>query len=106
MANTPEGKVKDAVKKMLKGFGAYFHMPVQAGYGAPTLDFIGCHRGKFFAIETKAPGKTPTPRQLLTIREMEAARAITFVIDDTVCRDLKFWLNAVVETEALLDEVR
>ena len=27
------------------------------------MDFLGCYRGRFFAIETKAPGKKPTLRQ-------------------------------------------
>lgn len=81
MANTPEGKVKDKVKELLKEHGAYWHMPVQNGMGAPTLDIIGCHHGFFFAVETKAPGKKPTPRQNLTIKKMRDAGATVFVID-------------------------
>lgn len=71
---TPEGKLKDQVKAFLKEKGAYYHMPVQMGYGSPSLDFIGCHQGKFFAIETKAKGKIPTARQNLTMREMSAVQ--------------------------------
>lgn len=70
---TPEGKLKDQVKTFLKERGAYYHMPVQTGYGVPTLDFIGCHMGRFFAIETKAVGKRPTTRQLRTMEEMSMA---------------------------------
>ncbi len=62
MANTPEGKVKDKIKKMLKEHGAYFHMPVQNGMGAPTLDFVGCYCSHYFAIEAKAPGKNEFPQ--------------------------------------------
>ena len=58
---TPEGKVKEKVKKLLKAHGAYYHMPVQNGMGAPSLDFIGCHRGLYYGIETKAGNKQPTP---------------------------------------------
>lgn len=47
-------------------------MPVPSGYGVPTLDFIGCYKGFFFAIETKAPGKEPTPRQRKTIKDIGA----------------------------------
>ena len=81
MAQTPEGKVKDVVKEELNHIGAYWHMPVQNGMGRPSLDFNGCYKGMFFAIETKAPGKEPTPRQLITIREIEQAGGLVFVID-------------------------
>lgn len=70
---TPEGKIKENVKNFLKKRGAYFFMPVPSGYGTPTLDFIGCYRGYYFAIETKAPGKEPTPRQRSTMRTMQEA---------------------------------
>jgi hypothetical protein len=79
---TPEGKIKLAVKKRLKELGAYQFWPVQTGYGSATLDCLICHQGKFYSIETKRPGKKPTPRQLLTIEEMQAAGAIVFVIDN------------------------
>jgi len=75
---TEEGKLKDKIRAYLKAQGAYVHMPVPSGYGTPTLDFVGCYRGRFFAIETKAPGKKPTARQDFTMGEMMKAGA--FVI--------------------------
>lgn len=93
---TPEGKIKAKVKKMLdeykgvatvgldgdilSGYKLYAHWPVQNGMGSPTLDCIGCYYGIYFAIETKAPGKVPTPRQLTTIEQIKAAGGITFVV--------------------------
>lgn len=77
---TPEGKIKEKVKKLLKLYGIYYHMPVMNGMGAPTLDFICCFKGRYFAIETKAPGKKPTPRQFITIRDIEAAGGWVFVV--------------------------
>lgn len=77
---TPEGKIKEGVKKVLKRHKAYYHMPVQNGMGEPTLDFVACLRGWFIAIETKAPGGKPTKRQLVTIANMEAGGAVVFVI--------------------------
>ena len=68
MATTPEGKVKDQIKSVLNKFGIYYFMPVQNGMGKPGLDFYCCYRGKFIAIEAKAPGKKPTPRQLNTLQ--------------------------------------
>lgn len=78
---TPEGKIKDQVKRLLVRYGAYWHMPIQNGLGAPSLDFICCHRGRYFAIETKAPGGKPTQRQLLTMASIEKASGRAFVVD-------------------------
>ena len=80
---TPEGKVKQAIVKSLKEVGAYYFMPVQNGMGAPSLDFLVCHGGKFIGIEAKAPGKKPTPRQELTMRAMQESQGIVFVVDST-----------------------
>jgi len=77
---TPEGKVKEKVKKVLKEYNAYYHMPVQNGMGKPSLDFICCHKGRFLAIETKTEKGKLTLRQEATIDEMQAAGAIVLVI--------------------------
>jgi hypothetical protein len=97
MASTPEAKVKAQVKRALKtlqdkGYPVYYHMPVQNGMGKPTLDFVGCIKGQFFAIETKAPGKKPTERQEATIMEMHKAGAHVIVYDGTNPEVLAGWL--------------
>lgn len=95
MSTTPEGAVKREVKKILAEFAvpavaspaAGFDLelkafwPVQNGMGSPSLDCLVCYRGLLIAIETKAPGKRPTPRQETTIAEYRAAGAIVLVID-------------------------
>jgi len=81
MAQTPEGKVKDKVKKLLKKYDCYYFMPVQAGYGAATLDFLVCCKGQFIGIETKAPGKKATERQQLTMNQMWEAGGMSLVVD-------------------------
>lgn len=98
--STPEGKVKAKVKALIKQLNfewqliqdchIYTHWPVQTGFGAPTLDCIGCHRGHFFAIETKAPGGVLTARQQATIREMGEAGAKVFVIGEEPTQDSLF----------------
>lgn len=91
--STPEGKVKDAVKRVLKSNGVYWHMPVQNGMGAPSLDFICCHNGRYVGIETKAGNKKPTPRQALTISQIEAAGGKCFVVnEETGTAELEQWL--------------
>lgn len=86
---TPEGRVKKAVTTVLKNHaGVYFYMPVPSGYGRKSLDYIGCYRGRFFAIETKAPGKEPTDLQDITIASMKEAGAAVFVIDGVESRGM------------------
>lgn len=79
-----EERVKGRVKKLLKKYGAYYFMPVQSGFGAASLDFLGCHQGRFFAVETKAPGKHLTARQELIQQMIEAvgSEGIVFVIGE------------------------
>ena len=94
MAQTPEGKVKDRVKRLLKKYGCYWFMPVQSGYGAPTLDILVCCRGVFLAIETKAPGKKPTPRQELIIQQIVSAGGIVRICSyRAVVSVLKKWIS-------------
>jgi len=99
MATTPEGAVKRAVKQLLGTYeGLYRFMPVQYGYGESSLDFIGCYRGQFFAVETKAPTKEPTARQEETIRQMERAMGSVFVVREASAEallPLRRWLDHV-----------
>jgi hypothetical protein len=78
---TSEKTIKTAVKKRLKEIGAYQHWPVQWGIGERTLDCIGCYRGLYFAVETKAPGEEPTLMQDITAARIRAAGGLVFVVD-------------------------
>jgi hypothetical protein len=92
---TPERKVKEGVKKLLKLHGAYYLMPVMNGMGAPALDFHCIQNGRAFCIETKAPGKKPTPRQLLTIQSVVEAGGRCFVVDgEAGITELETWLES------------
>lgn len=93
MATTPEGKLKRQVKAFLKEIEAYYYMPVQNGMGVVGVpDIVGCYKGTFFGIETKAPVKNPRPPEkrwakatanqqahILAIRE---AGGVADVVDD------------------------
>lgn len=95
---TPEGKVKNKVKEVLKSYDAYWHCPVQNGMGSPTLDFVCCFRGRYFAIETKAGNKKPTPRQESTIDAIRKAGGLAFVINEVEGLELLVeWLNRIKE---------
>lgn len=93
MAATPEGRVKSTVKTFLKLCRAYWHMPVQNGMGQPALDFhvclpilitpdmVGSRVGLYVGIETKAKGKSFTPRQQVTANAIVEAGGKVFLID-------------------------
>jgi hypothetical protein len=96
MTLTPEGKIKKLVSNYLRRLDTvWYTMPVPGGYGMSTLDYLGCYRGKFFAIETKAPGKKPTPRQEITMEDMNNAGAAVFIIDSDDLTPLKDWVEKV-----------
>jgi hypothetical protein len=89
-----EAKLKQKIKDFLHGqkvasltrptplTKGFYWMPVTGGYGAPFLDFVGCYNGRFFAIETKAPGKKPTARQRVNIELVTAGGGRVWVGDD------------------------
>jgi hypothetical protein len=96
MSKTPEGNVKEAVKKILAEFGVaaaakvgglnkgngWYFMPGQNQYGVSGIpDFVGHVNGYFFAIETKAPGKKPTGLQALQLATIAHTGAKAFVVD-------------------------
>jgi Holliday junction resolvase len=90
MADTPEKKVKNAVRKILDKLGIYHFMPPGMGLGRSGIpDIIGCKNGKFIAIECKAgKGKTTAlqERELLAICN---AGGFTFVVNETCLDELE-----------------
>jgi hypothetical protein len=96
---TPEGKVKAAVRAVLGRYGedVYTYMPVPGGYGRSALDYMGFASGFGFAIETKRKGAVLTPRQQLTMEQMQRAGGRVFVIDGPDgLEELDRWLTTVV----------
>ena len=82
---TPEGKVKEAVKKVMRKHGVWYFMPMQNGFGVVGIpDFICCIDGLFFTVETKAPGKrdNTTPIQQRVMREILENGGYAIVVDD------------------------
>ncbi len=104
---TPEGKIKAYLNKRLKeafGVKCYRFMPVQMGYGASTVDYLLCIYGKFVAIETKAPGKTMTERQTVTMMQVQKSGGLTFVVDskekaDKVIHEISSYLHFKAEPD-------
>ena len=96
MPLTPEGKVKEKVKRLLQRHNVYWFMPVQNGLGAVGLDFHCCVNGKAFFIETKAGNKKPTPRQENTMNTIRLSGGKCFVVNEASGYDtLELWLSEV-----------
>jgi len=84
MPATPESKVKAAVVKLIKQYGAYYFFPATHGYGRSGVpDIICCVKGKFLAIECKAQGKQPTALQDREINAIRTAQGIAAVARET-----------------------
>lgn len=77
---TPEGRVKKQIDAVLEEFGCYVEKPVPSGFGKSGLDYSTSFRGLALYIETKAPGKDPTPRQKARAAEMLLSGAAVFII--------------------------
>ena len=119
---TPEGAVKKRLQDYLISIGCcpaskaaqvtvhtvcptgWFFMPVPTGFGvAGILDFIGQYKGRFFAIEAKAPGRRGEERQGLTkhqedqmfVLEISGAFAIPFDGEEDCWTTLKEWVKGV-----------
>ena len=84
MAATPEAKVKNKIKAILKSHNVYYAMPMGTGFGNSGVpDFLCCVNGKFVAIEAKAGKGVATALQLKNLGEINKAGGYTCIINET-----------------------
>jgi hypothetical protein len=94
MAKTPEGKVKDKIKKILKEYNIYYTMPYGAGYGkAGVPDFLCCMNGQFLAIEAKANGGKTTALQDKNHHDITISGGTVWVVDENNINLFELWLK-------------
>jgi len=87
---TPERKVKDKVKKVLKELGAYYAMPATGGYGSSGVpDFLVCYCGRFIGLECKANGGKTTALQEKNLYDIRKNGGTAFVVDEHNVGDLR-----------------
>jgi hypothetical protein len=100
-AVTPEGRIKREVDRLLERMQSvnlaapdvWWFKPVQSGFGKRALDYVGCFKGRFFAIETKAPGEELTRFQKLTAFSMCMSGAAVWIISEIETIDrLEDWM--------------
>lgn len=100
MAITPEGKVKNLLKKAIAPLDCWIHWPVTHGYGySGDPDCIFLYNGTLYGVEVKAPGRRTQPdrgrtkMQVKRMAEIEKSGGKSFVVD---CQE---------EIDALMREV-
>lgn len=93
--DAPEKDVKEAVKALLRRYGAYWYMSVPGGFGARGVpDFLVCHEGRFLGLETKRAGVTKvSPFQEQQLAAIAAAGGGTLVINARNIDKLEDWLR-------------
>ncbi len=81
---TPEGRVKDQIKKVLTSRNIYYKMivPHPMGANAGISDFQLHHQGYFIVIEAKPKlgKKKPTVLQAKYMDAIDAAGSVSFVV--------------------------
>jgi len=99
---TPEKKVKDKVKKILKEVGAYSFMPATHGFGSSGVpDIVACHQGKFLGIECKAGKGKPTELQTKNLMDIFAKGGVAIIINETGIETFKMFMNSPMPKEGM-----
>lgn len=85
MAQTPEGKVKTFIDRILKSYGAaiWWFKPATGGFGkSGVMDYVCCVNGYTLTVEAKATEKqTVTALQEIELRNCRTAGGIAIVIN-------------------------
>jgi hypothetical protein len=98
MAKTPEGEIKDQVRKILDEMNAYYFFPAANGYGRTGIpDVIACIGGHFVGIECKAGSKQPTALQQRELDNIEKAEGTGLVVNADNISNLKNILENAYE---------
>lgn len=78
---TPEGKLKEDVRNLLRARGAAWTEPASNQFSTrKKVDFNICYKGHFLAVETKIHPREPTSLQLEFMAEVMEAGGSTVVV--------------------------
>lgn len=81
---TPEGKVKDRIKKLLNECNIYYVMPVTGGYGnSGAPDFLICMKGRFVGVECKSGKNRMTKLQEVNGEKILDSGGLFFLVNET-----------------------
>lgn len=102
-----ESHVKTAVKALLKQVGAWYFMPVPAGYGRVGVpDFIVCLNGHFMGIETKFENRPTTVNQEREMQAIQRAGGTCLVVNQWSLDALETALRARPTAGEALEETK
>lgn len=107
MAQTPEGKVKAKVRKVLAERGAYVHCPMTHGYGSSGVhDILVLFHGRFLSIECKAkPSGKPTALQTKHAREVAAQGGHVLLIHSENIEEVEKTLD-IMQDPSIIGDAR
>ena len=98
-STTPEGKVKEKVKAVLKRRGVWYCMPRGQTYGRAGIpDFLCCHKGRFIAVETKAGRGRATPLQMKELKDLFRHQGIVLIVREDGMNELEYALDFAEQT--------
>lgn len=98
---TPEGKVKEKIKALLRQYGCYYTMPATYGLGrSGGPDFVVCCNGRFLGVEAKAKNGKPTLLQIKHLQEIADAGGVALVINEDNLHELERRLQEACEGSA------
>ena len=87
---TPEGKVKDKVKKVLQELNAYYSMTITGGFGnSGAPDFLVCYQGRMIGIVCKAGKGRATALQLHHLSEIRRCGGKAMIVNEENIDTLK-----------------
>lgn len=96
--SSPEAKVKNRIRRILKNNKVYFFMPATHGFGRSGVpDFVCCHRGVFLGIEAKAGGNKPTKLQQKELDAILLAGGWAMVVNEETVEHLDGFLKQIDE---------
>ena len=87
---TPEAKVKQRIKDILKELECYSFSPIGGAYSSRGVpDIVGCLNGVFFGIEAKAGKGKTTALQDRELQRIKDAGGIALVVNEENLDSLK-----------------
>jgi len=88
-----ESALQRAVQRLVKERGGYALKIHGSEFQPASVDLLICYRGLFLGLETKVPGKKPTPLQTHILDLINKAGGVAF------------WADNIFDVKKQLDEI-
>lgn len=103
MAQTPEGLVKQKIRKILVQHDVFYFLPVSNGMGKIGIsDFICClPNGKFLAIEAKAGKGVATELQKQFLLAVQCHKGYALIVNENTLDELETLIKGAISNEVI-----